>query len=199
LQKNKHLKALACDIHDGIEFTIQFHKFYDTVLNSIKLNLVAIMPEIVREYKVEKRQQEITRIIDHIIPIHIVQVNSIASNGSYRSFKDILSVLISIYQISKQQHCVPDELHVKLRITDVLFECFFFELSIKLTFNKKQKNNKITIQKQIESTIYSININIFKFKEPEIPKGKWHWMLLIGPNKLIILNKFSITSFILDQ
>ncbi|CAG8854448.1 12773_t:CDS:1, partial [Gigaspora margarita] len=98
-----------------------------------------------------------------------------------------------------QQHCVPDELHVMLRITDVLFECLFFELSIKSTFNKKQKNNEITIREQIESTIHSIGVNIFKFKEPETPKGKWRWTSLMGPDKLIILNKFPVTSFILGQ
>ncbi|CAG8766351.1 7585_t:CDS:2 [Gigaspora margarita] len=152
--------------------------------------------------------------MDHIIPIHMVQVNSIASNGAFRSLKDILFVLIpklaysksAILQVGdiihiklKQQNCVPDKLHIMLHITDVLFEYLFFKLLIKLTFNKKQKNNEITVREQIESTIYSISVNIFKFKEPEAPKRKWHWTSLMGPDKLIILNKFPVTSFILGQ
>jgi len=52
---------------------------------------------------------------------------------------------LNLLPFLEQQHSVPDELHVMLRITDVLFECLFFELSIKSTFNKKQKNNEITI------------------------------------------------------
>ncbi|CAG8852911.1 9808_t:CDS:2, partial [Gigaspora margarita] len=38
-QKNKRLKALASDICNGIESTIQSHNFHDTVLKSIELNI----------------------------------------------------------------------------------------------------------------------------------------------------------------
>ncbi|CAG8767150.1 15331_t:CDS:2 [Gigaspora margarita] len=78
----------------------------------------------------------------------------------------------------ENQHCIPDELHTMLRITDVLFECLFLELLVKPTFNKKLKvNTDMTIQ-------------------PETPKGRWHWTSLMGPDKLVILKNFPINSFI---
>ncbi|CAG8806055.1 4910_t:CDS:2, partial [Gigaspora margarita] len=107
LQKNKRLKALAYSAICACDKLLIFCNIY--------YQLVAIMPEMVRKYKVEKRRQEITRIIDHIIPIHIVQVNSIASNGAYRSLKDILFVLIPKLAYSKSVVLqVEDVIHVKL-------------------------------------------------------------------------------------
>ncbi|CAG8478743.1 19776_t:CDS:2 [Gigaspora margarita] len=47
------------------------------------------------------------------------------------------------------------------------------KLSVKPTFNKKLKvNTDITIRKRIELVIHSLGISIFKFKEPETPKGR---------------------------
>jgi len=45
---------------------------------------------------------------------------------------------LNLLPFLENQHCIPDELHTMLRITDVLFECLFLELSIKPTFNKKK-------------------------------------------------------------
>ncbi|CAG8735519.1 4066_t:CDS:2, partial [Cetraspora pellucida] len=56
--------------------------------------LAAVMPEMEREYKVEKRRQEITETVNAMIPVYPVQINSLAPNGAYRSLKDILNVLI---------------------------------------------------------------------------------------------------------
>ncbi|CAG8584520.1 1696_t:CDS:2, partial [Scutellospora calospora] len=300
--------------------------------------LAAIMPDMEREYKVGERRQEITRIMNNIIPVHVVQIASVTPNGAYRSLKNILHVLISklaykdspvlrigdivhvklsgdgrqvgkhhnhvmftacilneheavlspqnqhcifLYTGTEQyeslqqafsllidellslntegiidsnnnhwpiefwfgsdwkfmslvlgtkgptaiyfclycdckstdrwnmdldyenlcntqgrknfnllpflenQHCIPDELHIMLRITDVLFECFFLELSTEPSFNKRLKNNTgLTIRERIELTIHSLGINIFKFKEPETSKGRWYWTSLMGPDKL---------------
>ncbi|CAG8601847.1 13029_t:CDS:2, partial [Racocetra persica] len=46
------------------------------------------------------------------------------------------------------------------------------------------------IWEQVESTIHSIGINIFKFNKPKKPKRKWRWISLMGPDKLTILEKF---------
>jgi len=54
----------------------------------------------------------------------------------------------------------------------------------------------MTIRERIELVIHSLGINVFKFKEPEIPKGKWHWTSLMGLDKLVILENFPINSFI---
>ena len=76
---------------------------------------------------------------------------------------------------------------------------FFLNYQLNLHLRKNKKNNKITIRQQIESTIHSLGINIFKFVEPETPKGKWRWTSLMGPNKLTILEKFPVAIFILGQ
>jgi len=54
----------------------------------------------------------------------------------------------------------------------------------------------MTIRERIELVIHSLRINVFKFKEPEIPKGKWRWTSLMGPDKLVILKNFPINLFI---
>ena len=287
--------------------------------------LAAVMPEMEREYEVEKCRHEITKTMNDVIPVHTVQINSLTPNGAYRLLKDILNVLISklaygdlailkvgdvvhvklsgdgrqvgkhhnhvmftacilnqhdavlspsnqhciflysgieqyeslqqafsfliedlltlntegitdsnnnhwpiefwfgsdwkfmslvlgikgptavhfclycnckntdrwnmdldyenscntlgrknsnLLPFLENQHCIPDELHVMLRITDVLFECLFLELSTEPAFNRRSKNNTATIREQVELTIHSLGINVFKFKEPETSKGK---------------------------
>ncbi|CAG8480817.1 17706_t:CDS:10 [Cetraspora pellucida] len=56
--------------------------------------LAAIMLNIERKYKIGEHLQEITRIINNIIPVHMVQISSITSNSAYRSLKNLLHVLI---------------------------------------------------------------------------------------------------------
>ncbi|CAG8820944.1 3478_t:CDS:1, partial [Dentiscutata erythropus] len=75
--------------------------------------LAAIMPEMECEYKIERRRQEITKIMDNKIPIHTAQVNSL--NGAYRSLKDILFILISKLAYRKSPVLqLGDVIHVKL-------------------------------------------------------------------------------------
>ncbi|CAG8797429.1 18303_t:CDS:1, partial [Dentiscutata erythropus] len=77
--------------------------------------LVAIIPEMICEYKVEKHRHEITRIMDHIILIYMVQVNSIASDRLNRSLKDILFSLIPKLAYSESEVLqVENIIHVKL-------------------------------------------------------------------------------------
>ncbi|CAG8815376.1 6866_t:CDS:2, partial [Racocetra persica] len=77
--------------------------------------LVAIMPEIVCEYKIEKCRQEITRIMNQMIPIHMIQVNFVTSNRAYRLLMNILFVIISKLTDEKPAVLqVGDVIHIKL-------------------------------------------------------------------------------------
>jgi hypothetical protein len=55
----------------------------------------------------------------------------------------------------KQENYIPDELHLLLRISDVLMECFFNDL-----FKKKEFEREI--KSQIEQTMKSIKVH-FEF------------------------------------
>ncbi|CAG8801217.1 16982_t:CDS:2, partial [Dentiscutata erythropus] len=150
------LKALACNLRNEIESTIQLHNFYSTELKSIELNinelhvnfqnlnskknesyqlldlivcacdellisrdryhqLATIIPEMEHAYKVEEHCQEITKIMNNIIPVHTVQINSITPNRAYRSLKNILLALIPelVYGVSPTLH-IGDIIYIKL-------------------------------------------------------------------------------------
>ncbi|CAG8469328.1 8380_t:CDS:2 [Racocetra persica] len=53
--------------------------------------------------------------MDNKIPIHMVQVNSVTSNGAYRSLKDILFILIPKLAYGKSSVLqLGDIIHIKL-------------------------------------------------------------------------------------
>lgn len=88
----------------------------------------------------------------------------------------------------KIQNWIPDELHILLRITDILLECFFNEITIKRNFQKEILNI-------IEQTMKNIKV-YFEFFAPKTSNGKWTWKSLMGPAKKIILEKFPVSAFI---
>ncbi|CAG8474171.1 19383_t:CDS:1, partial [Racocetra persica] len=77
--------------------------------------LATIISEIEYVYKVEEYHQEIIKIINDIILVHIVQIDSIIPNGAYQLLKNILLVLIPKlpYGLSPILY-LGDVIHVKL-------------------------------------------------------------------------------------
>ena len=88
----------------------------------------------------------------------------------------------------KIQNWIPDELHILLRIADVLLECFFNEITIKRNF----QNEILNI---IEQTMKNIKVH-FEFFALKTSNGKWTWKSLMGLAKKIILEKFPVSAFI---
>ncbi|CAG8463846.1 32713_t:CDS:1, partial [Racocetra persica] len=102
-QSDQFLDSIACACDKSLISRDAYHQ------------LAAIMPEIAYEYKIEKCQQEITRIMNQMIPIHIIQVNSVTSNGAYRSLRNILFVII--YKLTDEKSAVlqvGDVIYIKL-------------------------------------------------------------------------------------
>jgi hypothetical protein len=64
----------------------------------------------------------------------------------------------------KIQNWIPDKLHILLRITDILLECFFNEITIKRNF----QNEILNI---IEQTMKNIKVH-FEFFAPKTSNGK---------------------------
>ena len=91
----------------------------------------------------------------------------------------------------KTQNWIPDELHILLRIADVLFECFFNEITTR-------KNFKNEILHEIEQIMKDIKVH-FEFFAPKTSGGKWTWKSLMGPAKKTILEKFPVSTFILGE
>ncbi|CAG8600891.1 9523_t:CDS:2 [Cetraspora pellucida] len=76
--------------------------------------LAAIISEMVCGYKIDERRQEITRIIESMIPVHTIQINSV-TNGAYRSLKNILLVVIPKLAYGESSVLqVEDIVHIKL-------------------------------------------------------------------------------------
>ena len=68
-----------------------------------------------RGYKVDKNRQEITGIMDDIIPVHSVQINSLILNGAYHSIKKIILFLIPKLAYSDSFILqIGDIIHIKL-------------------------------------------------------------------------------------
>ncbi|PKY31990.1 hypothetical protein RhiirB3_449879 [Rhizophagus irregularis] len=91
-----------------------------------------------------------------------------------------------LFPVIKQKNYIPDELHLLLRISDVLMECFFNDL-----FKKKEFER--VIKSQIEQTMKSIQVYFEFFKSQG---GKWDWTSLMGPDKKKVLQHFPVTNFI---
>ncbi|POG53961.1 hypothetical protein GLOIN_2v1792135 [Rhizophagus irregularis DAOM 181602=DAOM 197198] len=96
----------------------------------------------------------------------------------------------SLFPIIELDHWIPDELHVMLRITDVLMDCLFLDLMIDL--NEFKKATKILIEKEMQR----IGLTHFQFFESKFKGKSWDWTSLTGPDKLIMLQHFDVTKFI---
>ena len=64
-----------------------------------------------------------------------------------------------LFPVIKQENYIPDKLHLLLRISDVLMECFFNDLFKKKEFERQIKN-------QIEQAMKSIKVH-FEFFKPK--------------------------------
>ncbi|GET51458.1 hypothetical protein GLOIN_2v1828103 [Rhizophagus irregularis DAOM 181602=DAOM 197198] len=93
-----------------------------------------------------------------------------------------------LFPAIKQENYIPNELHLLLRISDVLMECFFNDLFKKREFEREIKN-------QIEQTMKSIKVH-FEFFKSRSNSGKWDWTSLMGPDKKKVLQHFPIVNFI---
>ncbi|CAB4437992.1 unnamed protein product [Rhizophagus irregularis] len=96
----------------------------------------------------------------------------------------------SLFPIIELDHWIPDELHIMLRITDVLMGCLFGDLMIDL--NEFKKVTKILIEKEMQR----IGLTHFQFFESKSKGKSWDWTSLTGPDKLIMLQHFDVTKFI---
>ncbi|PKK57166.1 hypothetical protein RhiirC2_721402, partial [Rhizophagus irregularis] len=96
-----------------------------------------------------------------------------------------------LFPAIKQGNYIPDELHLLLRISDVLMECFFNDL-----FKKKEFEQQI--KSQIEQTMKTIKVH-FEFFKSKSHGGKWDWTSLMGPDKKKVLQYFPVTHFILGN
>ena len=90
-----------------------------------------------------------------------------------------------LFQTIDQSNWIPDELHLMLRISDVLFQCLFYELV-------KQRDFANTIQVLIIAEMKRLHVH-FEFYPPTTRNGKWEWTSLMGPDKKKILKDFQIT------
>ncbi|RHZ89777.1 hypothetical protein Glove_11g49 [Diversispora epigaea] len=95
---------------------------------------------------------------------------------------------LAIFPAINQENYIPDELHLFLRIVDVLMECFFNDL-----FKKKEFEKKIKIE--IEQEMQKIKVH-FEFFKSNSTGGKWNWTSLMGPDKKKVVEHFPISKFI---
>ncbi|RGB38961.1 hypothetical protein C1646_755055 [Rhizophagus diaphanus] len=93
-----------------------------------------------------------------------------------------------LFPAIKQENYIPDELHLLLRISDMLMECLFNDLF-------KKKDFERLIKCQIEQVMKSINVH-FEFFKSKFHSGKWNWTSLMGPDKKKVLQHFPVTTFI---
>lgn len=84
---------------------------------------------------------------------------------------------------------IPDELHMLLRISDVLMECLFKELIRKNDFERN-------IKEKIERKMKDINIH-FEFYRGNSAHHSWNWSSLMGPDKKKMLQYFPVSEFII--
>ncbi|RHZ63516.1 hypothetical protein Glove_329g9 [Diversispora epigaea] len=95
---------------------------------------------------------------------------------------------LAIFPAINQENYISDELHLFLRIVDVLMECFFNDL-----FKKKEFEKKIKIE--IEQEMQKIKVH-FEFFKSNSTGGKWNWTSLMGPDKKKVVEHFPISKFI---
>ncbi|GES85648.1 hypothetical protein GLOIN_2v1766279 [Rhizophagus clarus] len=91
----------------------------------------------------------------------------------------------------KLNNWIIDELHLMLRISDVLFQCLFYELIKKKDFANITQILIIAEMKRLH--IY------FEFYPPIMKNGKWKWTSLMGPDKEKILKDFQIRHLFDEQ
>ena len=96
-----------------------------------------------------------------------------------------------LFQEIDQNNWITDELHLMLRISDVLFQCLFYELI-------KQKEFANNIQTLIIAEMKRLHIH-FEFYPPTTKNGKWEWTSLMGPDKEKILRDFQVTHLFGEQ
>ncbi|PKC54794.1 hypothetical protein RhiirA1_505402 [Rhizophagus irregularis] len=96
-----------------------------------------------------------------------------------------------LFPTIKQENYIPDELHLMLRISDVLMECFFNDLF-------KRKEFEQQIKSQIEQTMKTIKVH-FEFFKSKSHGGKWDWTSLMGPDKKKVLQYFPVSDFISER
>ena len=80
-----------------------------------------------------------------------------------------------LFQEIDQNNWIPDELHLMLRISDILFQCLFYELV-------KQKEFANNTQPLIIAEMKRLHIH-FEFYPPSTKNEKWEWTSLMGPDK----------------
>ncbi|PKY59032.1 hypothetical protein RhiirA4_514176 [Rhizophagus irregularis] len=96
-----------------------------------------------------------------------------------------------LFPTIKQENYIPDELHLMLRISDVLMECFFNDLF-------KRKEFEQQIKSQIEQTMKTIKVH-FEFFKSKSHGGNWDWTSLMGPDKKKVLQYFPVSDFISER
>jgi hypothetical protein len=96
-----------------------------------------------------------------------------------------------LFQEINQNNWIPDELHLMLRISDVLFQCLFYELV-------KYKDFANNIQTMIIAEMKRLQIH-FEFYPPTTKNGKWEWTSLMGPDKEKMLKDFCVSHFFGQQ
>ncbi|RHZ68619.1 hypothetical protein Glove_294g123 [Diversispora epigaea] len=94
----------------------------------------------------------------------------------------------AIFPAIKQENYIPDELHLLLRISDILLECFFSDLMKKKEFSKQ-------IKPAIELAFQNIKIH-FEFFQSKSTGKQWNWTSLMGPDKKKMLEKFPVSQFV---
>ncbi|PKC03754.1 hypothetical protein RhiirA5_423286 [Rhizophagus irregularis] len=92
-----------------------------------------------------------------------------------------------LYSIN-QENYIPDELHLLLRISDVLIEYLFADLIKNKDFSKQ-------IKLAIELAFKNIKV-YFEFFQSKSTGKQWNWTSLMEPDKKIMLEKFPVSQFI---
>ena len=90
-----------------------------------------------------------------------------------------------LFEAIEQSNWITDELHLMLRISDVLFQCLFYELV-------KQKDFANNIQTLIIEEMKKLHVH-FEFYPPTTKNGKSEWTSIMGPDKekiFQLLNQF---------
>jgi len=95
----------------------------------------------------------------------------------------------NLFQIVPECNWIPDELHLFLRISDVLITEFFNDL------NEDPKVFREKISGQILAEMKRIKVH-FEFYESKTLRGKLGWTSLMGPAKLTLLENFQVSHFI---
>ncbi|RIB28565.1 hypothetical protein C2G38_2137290 [Gigaspora rosea] len=93
---------------------------------------------------------------------------------------------LALFPAIDQNNYIPDELHLLLRISDTLMECFFNDLTKKKEFEKQIKPN-------IEAAFKDLGVRFEFFKSTS---SKWNWTSLMGTDKKKMLEKFPVAQFI---